>query len=1371
MSCSWKHKITEMAATMDSHLTELISLTKNLSCVQDTDYIHYKHNQDKRIAKEALHLLKLAKLRIDGDRTRLKMYMEKNAQLERLLEKVKSKNNMVTNVSPITNVESQCNTLVSPIPLSHTRGYDDTEKTRQILKECANAIQQEPWVYLDNNDPEAMDHYKKPLEIGNIKLQSTTRKRLIQLYSEMLQIINAERALQKKSISQSVETQTVVTKIDSTQIIKDTKLEDYKIINKDTSKSLEPIPCKLDSKVILSLHSTIKSSISSLGQDSIMLSDLSRMDQISRESSNASQVIQSAPISNGISVESIFSQEKAQSSRASIVSDLSPRVYSKESPIPESLTRQETINQDVVPETDKLDSKSINVGQFSLDSAEALELDQCKSFNRKPCIDGLKESNAQTVGDSISSESNRHVNEQKIVLDMELMLLLERVPVLNSLPPERLKSLSRYFSYRTYLPNSAIIIAGEEPMYFYILASGTVSVFLFDGVGNPNKLVRQYKNADYFGEMSLINNSTCSAYIIADCHVAVQAMEAKDFRALLQDLFPAFISHGKMEYKQPKKTSERQYILASTVLDGILKFLKSLPVISALENLEDIANELVYEKYNDKQVAQRVDKRHGFFIIYKGKMSVQAKRGDLVIDVATLGPTMFIGGFDFKDENIKEALGNTSLVAEGETILLSLDPAKVQEMIADAQDDLIEYMEQYYRGQMQKVKLNGMPLGQFSSRESAHSASIDGASSSRESARLASIDGASEGVGFNGPSSIESIDEEPPLDDGNSEQSSGPTSTASSETSQLSCAASHGEMQDSTSSSTISSSSPRELTLQHTSSIHESIGDSSSDTCLEESEGFGENVQEDLFDSDLSDSLDSIEEESILASARSTLSEMCKDLFFATLKNKYTSLGAAFVALDTNGSGTIDLEEFVNFIQGLGIGAIDIGELPLLFDILKDPSSGSITIQSFFIASEELIKTPGEFYLRLVDIYRSCRVPFENHFGPLGKNTTCSRSDFLIIASKIGIEEPEALEIFKACDVCSNEYVTVMTLLKLMRGDWGIDEAIEYETRTASTLSQFMGYLNPDDDLALFKREFSSKNMAIGDFFDPGDDVSLINAEYEEFDQVVKNLEHVEEIACALGSCPEFKILSQPQRLYMASFFTIDTYRNHKLVEQGQDMYPLVIVLDKSVESSYSNIVYTSEPISTFAISVCNAQDFCNEQASGVTLQVNETATVGLLSRQVYSEFIAPMFKARIKKVELLVKFLSNFKALQELKSEQIATISNACVIREYKMHETIYKRGDTGTYCYIIFNGSLVLVKPNSTRVIQRFGVLPSLVLETRLESTAVANSSMLILLTWHAKDFGIFKDCLDLLRQACNAPSTATAQACRRVSFAIKD
>ncbi|KAK1443664.1 cAMP-dependent protein kinase regulatory chain domain containing protein [Babesia gibsoni] len=1072
------------------------------------------------------------------------------------------------------------------------------------------------------------------------------------------------------------------------------------------------------------------------------------------------------------------------------------------------------------------------------------------------------------------------MSEQKRQMLSDMLLLLEGTPVLKDLSIERLRRLLPYFKSQSFAPKAAIIIAGEKPQNFYVLASGMVSAYSYEGPDKDNRLLRRYMNTDYFGEQSLINNTTCSTYIIAESHVTVQAMSGKDFVDQLSDLFPKFTQRAKEEYaynvaNTASDTSQYDKDKAMNAFDDLRSFMAKVPIVSKIPDLDVVSSKLLYKNFSNKEIViGNMKSMKTFHIVYRGSLSVHLDDDvyQNFSDFAVLGPKTFFGGFKFSNPKVEKFMSCASLVATGSGVVLTLHPAAFNEHMKETVNHLREYMEQFFLDKLQEHDLV-QDVKELSARTSDES-STGRASKSLESSVLDSDEVKSENtVSPHGSSksslqelssvdskSITNFESESNLSDSrdtftspsvvndvvdSDRDSSGPKSISSMSSSfgdsddaigsdltetessvQLTNEAldsfrteSSYDIPDSDRKSNssndgrenrapdsqerVESSSPESDTspaappvvirrgnrrqtgiyrhplnlTEHTDLSDEKSehtdttgGLSSIEHALQSDESISPHSYEQGGALDSDDSLSTFSDDSDSVTSKTYDDETIqssKELLIATLKSKCTSLAAAFNFMDPDNCGVVFRSRFYEAMDELSIASIETGEFALLFELFKEPDREVITMASLYRNSGETVKNASDLCLRLKHVYGSALAAFEKQFGSLRRSSTCAEADFAIMVSHVGVSVEEAGEIYKELDVCQNGYVTIMTMLKLMRGDWTREEAIEKEQAAASGYNQLMGYLQQEDHHE-FRKEFSNAYMCIYDILEYGTNVAIVDSTLEEMKFSTKLHKGTKRymntlIMPAIESHEYYKTLSVLQRKYVASLMAETKHASDAvIISQGDTEYNLYMLLKGNVKSSYSNYVYSDLGLTDVAEgSWLSLETFVTSEPSGYTYKVGEgEAVLGCINREAFMETVVPMVEIREKRVPVLSSFLKKVSCFEKLEQDNIDRLARTAVVRKYKMHETIFKVRDFVEWFYIVFDGCVVVKAPRSKDQagvsVETTGFLGAEDVCKQAKtyhSTALANTPVVYLLGWPVPEcYEIFGDLIGAVSDAAS-------------------
>ncbi|EAN32786.1 Cyclic nucleotide-binding domain protein [Theileria parva strain Muguga] len=538
-----------------------------------------------------------------------------------------------------------------------------------------------------------------------------------------------------------------------------------------------------------------------------------------------------------------------------------------------------------------------------------------------------------------------------------------------------------------------------------------------------------------------------------------------------------------------------------------------------------------------------------------------------------------------------------------------------------------------------------------------------------------------------------------------------------------------------------------------------------------------EGMDEEYVDTD--ETVDSYEEEEEEYDEEMILN--IKNLFMSTLKNKYKSIGASFNAMDLECTGMVTCEVFLSFIEKLGIGAIDHREQNLMFELLKEDGKDYITVASFYRFSGECVTTLPELNQHFISIFGSSRMAFERFFTTLTKATMCSRVDFVLILTQVGIPEKDANILFDAVDVCEKDSVSVFTILKILVGDWDAVTAFEYEEKINTNFNRLLTYLSPETDN--FNSEFT--RTLSSQFFEQGLDCSLVNDSYEEF-YIDRELFYFDELYSLISSKPEFKQVSLPQKRFIISLFNIITFgpsaassesdedsnppeefagedkmEHVDLICSNEYDVPLIALISGSADMSFEGItypkhvkfngpsfpnyeqfiqsahVYTSpEPIPTnktpcnYNITVANPQS----KAQG------RENVVGIMPLTSFIYNVIPLLNERSRRVPVMFQFLKTVSSFGVYTDEELDTIVAACTVRQFKLHETVIKTGEVPTHFYLIFNGSVTITNEFNFqfKTVSKGNFFSTFdIVNNQLNTFTVYANCTLVLLSWERSEF----------------------------------
>ena len=107
-----------------------------------------------------------------------------------------------------------------------------------------------------------------------------------------------------------------------------------------------------------------------------------------------------------------------------------------------------------------------------------------------------------------------------------------RIPLLASLPGERLAQLAPRMRRETVLPGKTVVIEGEPGERFYVVLNGMLEV---SQVGRGQRTL--LRPGDYFGEVSLVMDMPRTASVRAVTPVTVASCDKAAFDEYIRPLF------------------------------------------------------------------------------------------------------------------------------------------------------------------------------------------------------------------------------------------------------------------------------------------------------------------------------------------------------------------------------------------------------------------------------------------------------------------------------------------------------------------------------------------------------------------------------------------------------------------------------------------------------------------------------------------------------------------------------------------------------------------------------------------------------------------------------------------------------------------
>lgn len=132
------------------------------------------------------------------------------------------------------------------------------------------------------------------------------------------------------------------------------------------------------------------------------------------------------------------------------------------------------------------------------------------------------------IGETFYPDIEKHRFEEAY----QILDVFSRIDIFKDLPFERVKDLLLIVKKVNFKKNDFIIKKNSDPDYFYVIASGNVSIA---GLKDNNIKDKIYTTFEYFGEAAILNNEKRKADVVALTSVEAYAIDKTSFLKLIQD--------------------------------------------------------------------------------------------------------------------------------------------------------------------------------------------------------------------------------------------------------------------------------------------------------------------------------------------------------------------------------------------------------------------------------------------------------------------------------------------------------------------------------------------------------------------------------------------------------------------------------------------------------------------------------------------------------------------------------------------------------------------------------------------------------------------------------------------------------------------
>ncbi len=116
--------------------------------------------------------------------------------------------------------------------------------------------------------------------------------------------------------------------------------------------------------------------------------------------------------------------------------------------------------------------------------------------------------------------------------DSSVEHLLSSVPIFSQLAPKEILKVSSIIHHRNYRAGEYVFAQGDPGLGMYVIISGEIRIIYSDGTGGVKELAC-LKDGDFFGELSLLDESPRSASAVAETESKVMGFFRPDLLDLL----------------------------------------------------------------------------------------------------------------------------------------------------------------------------------------------------------------------------------------------------------------------------------------------------------------------------------------------------------------------------------------------------------------------------------------------------------------------------------------------------------------------------------------------------------------------------------------------------------------------------------------------------------------------------------------------------------------------------------------------------------------------------------------------------------------------------------------------------------------------
>ena len=209
------------------------------------------------------------------------------------------------------------------------------------------------------------------------------------------------------------------------------------------------------------------------------------------------------------------------------------------------------------------------------------------------------------------------------------MLMLRKIPLFEDLDDSEIRELENIAIKRRYPKNSIVVNEGDQTASLFLILTGRAIAYSYDPESDRRIVFNTFKDGDYFGEMSFIDNKPRSAAVETQTKATMLEIPKSGFDKVFKDNPQANLRLLKGLLKKVRKARNQIEDLAFRDVYGRIAVL-----FAELKNEDGI----IQEKLTHQEIAHRISasrktvsrimsqlKEGGFIAKESGSIKIQKK--------------------------------------------------------------------------------------------------------------------------------------------------------------------------------------------------------------------------------------------------------------------------------------------------------------------------------------------------------------------------------------------------------------------------------------------------------------------------------------------------------------------------------------------------------------------------------------------------------------------------------------------------------------------------------------------------------------------------------------------------------------------------